>query len=616
MRAKSFLLKELGASKDYTRPIGMMEMFKFRQLATPEQLKQMKILIATDTEAAWRLLQQVTKTNLDHNQHEMVTEIDMSPSSLKKLAQGVDAMAGMEFEMIVYGFGIDDGEGEAELDFDVDERPTSIDDIITFFNGGEGNSASDLRILNRKLTADFEEWVSDYLEEEWVKNGKEHLAEFLADDFDEETTIEDAKEELGDDASEDEIQEKVEELRQEWIDSEWDRRGRNYDRARDDWFESQDREDLQSDWLRDQGIRTMINVYQEYDIPWPYIKFQESDLEENMDALAKRFSKVINRKVFYSTEYHGASRQPDAYSVEPDGSLEVDEPSMEAGIEFISPPLPVTEMLSDLRKVIDWAVSNNYETNESTGLHMNVSVKNYSKENLDYIKLALLLGDQHVLEVYGREANTYTKSSVQQMQRTKERASPEQMAKMFEEMRNGLSKLANKVLTASISGNKYVSINAKSSYVEFRSPGGDWLSININQLENTLLRFVVALDAACDPQKYKKEYLKKLYQLLQPKSADDIITYFSNYVSGDLPKDQLIRLVRQKQLQRNLSKGKVQGNIVYNVYVKNSPNLSVGVVADSPENAIKKAIDEVPDWSTSIKYLLVAEPISYVKPSN
>jgi Spy/CpxP family protein refolding chaperone len=49
----------------YTGNIGMMEMFKFHQIATPEQKAQMKKLLADrQTERAWSLLQSVTGVKL------------------------------------------------------------------------------------------------------------------------------------------------------------------------------------------------------------------------------------------------------------------------------------------------------------------------------------------------------------------------------------------------------------------------------------------------------------------------------------------------------------------------------------------------------------------------
>ena len=72
----------------------------------------------------------------------------------------------------------------------------------------------------------------------------------------------------------------------------------------------------------------------------------------------------------------------------------------------------VAKTVNDLDKVKKWADKHNCYTNKSTGLHINISVPDYSLEKLDYIKLALLMGDQYVLDQFGRAGNTYCKSAM------------------------------------------------------------------------------------------------------------------------------------------------------------------------------------------------------------
>jgi hypothetical protein len=76
--------------------------------------------------------------------------------------------------------------------------------------------------------------------------------------------------------------------------------------------------------------------------------------------------------------------------------------------------LPIEELLSDLNKVKAWADKTGCYTNSSTGLHINVSVPGWSGDlnQLDYVKLALLLGDEFVLDSFGRAGNTYAKSAM------------------------------------------------------------------------------------------------------------------------------------------------------------------------------------------------------------
>lgn len=92
MKSKEFLT-ELG----YKGNIGVMEMFKFMQIATPEQKALMKQLIQDKkTEEAWKLLQDVTDTKLVNEYEQGTDNSKQIFSRLKelgytKLGGGVDA---------------------------------------------------------------------------------------------------------------------------------------------------------------------------------------------------------------------------------------------------------------------------------------------------------------------------------------------------------------------------------------------------------------------------------------------------------------------------------------------------------------------------------------------
>jgi hypothetical protein len=202
-----------------------------------------------------------------------------------------------------------------------------------------------------------------------------------------------------------------------------------------------------------------------------------------------------------------------------------------AGLEFISPPLPLAEMVSDLQKVVKWAQRMGCETNESTGLHMNVSIPNYSLDKLDYVKMALFLGDEWILSQFGREGNTYCKSALSTIKQ-KAANNPDLALRAFEKLGEHMNLMASKLVH---SGNtdKYTSINTKDHYIEVRSPGGDWLNEDLGKLTSTLYRIVIALDAACDEQKYRQEYMTKFYKLMSP-MGDNVMQLFSQFKSGEL----------------------------------------------------------------------------------
>jgi hypothetical protein len=274
--------------------------------------------------------------------------------------------------------------------------------------------------------------------------------------------------------------------------------------------------------------------------------------------VADSFSAAVGRPAKTSDSYHSHKQErpgyDDFYVVEPDGSLDPDDPA-NAGLEFVSPYMPIDKMLVELNKVKQWADRNDCYTNKSTGLHINISVPNYSQDKLDYVKLALLMGDEYVLKQFGRVGNAYAKSALGKV-RDRVRDRPFEAEYLFDKMKGHMGELASKAIHSGIT-DKYTSVNTKDGHIEFRSPGGDWLNDNFSMIENTLLRFTVAMSAALDPEAYRQEYLKKLYKLLAPKGENDPLAIFAKYSAGELPKAVLKNFVRQAQLARGNKAAKI-----------------------------------------------------------
>jgi len=344
----------------------------------------------------------------------------------------------------------------------------------------------------------------------------------------------------------------------------------------------------------------MIDIDSIYDITWPHWTNVGGGGELGIDTVADEFSEMIGRPVNASSSYHGARREAGHYVVEPDSSLEADG-SGDAGLEFVSPPLTISEMISDLNKVVKWAAKTGCYTNDSTGLHINISIPDFSLDKLDYTKLALLLGDQYILDQFGRLGNSFAKSAFD-MVKTRAQQRPEDVPAMLEKMRQGLATMAGKMIHSGVT-NKYTSINTKDGYVEFRSPGGDWLgeyAADSGKIVNTLLRFVVALDAACDTEKYKEEYAKKLFQLLAGKDNmyNDSIKFFADYSTGAIPKAALKSFVRQVQLQRQSKKQPLPASSSGDekqYQVRDASGYSMLVTARNTNAAMQWARDHYPD---------------------
>ena len=465
-------------------------------------------------------------------------ELKMSPTNLSKMAKNIDARVGMEFELIVPNAEVEDEEDyESEPDYDADESfPTGPNwqrDIFDFFRGGNiQNSNRSIQRAIDELNENFYAWVDEDREEyiasaDGVARAREiALDNINQDDYDSPEALRTAMQEY--------LDENEDEIRETLIDE--------YNDDLDSKFE---------EWLEDNGISFMSDFSNEHSLEWPY--WTEPDYGSgggvSVNDVADDFSQAIGRPVNASASYHGATRQPGRYVVEPDSSLHGDEPG-DGGLEFVSPPLTVDEMLEDIDKVAAWAGRVGAYTNSSTGLHMNVSVP--GQQNLDFVKLAMFLGDNYILEQFGRQGNTYCKSILKQIVNTA-RTEPERVTEMMKQFQNGLSELASKLLHTGQT-QKYSSINNRGDWVEFRSPGGDWLGDDLSAVKNTMLRAVVATDVATKPEEFKQEYYKKLYKTLSQGQDNDVIQYFAKFAAGELPQSALKAFVRQIQGKRGVDK--------------------------------------------------------------
>jgi hypothetical protein len=205
------------------------------------------------------------------------------------------------------------------------------------------------------------------------------------------------------------------------------------------------------------------------------------------------------------------------------------------------------------------------------------------------VKLILFMGDKYVLDEFGRAANTYAASAleklrdvqtarrrgVQEQEQTRTRGQ-EKTAAAMDLMRKNLIELAARYVQDSVGQSKYTSAHIKDGYIEFRSPGGDYLSMDSGDedaLQNTMLRFARAMSLAGRPDLERKEYSKKLYKLLSGfrgaeiskptqdtkyktqvefEDQQDAMDLFAKYASGQITPDELKKQWAQQVLAREL----------------------------------------------------------------
>jgi hypothetical protein len=577
---------------------------------------------------------------------EDLLEVKMSPSALEAWANSPEAQgirAGFEAEMIFRDTKREDDEEEMEPDYDYDERPDSIEHVIDFYSNddwGYGLSGRGARALRESLYEEFQEWQEEQIGEDWDNNAEDQVRDYMetnvwGDDEEREKRIQDKIDELfpdedpepilaagagaprftrSSDQTEYEQQNELyakykeasdaayEEFETEVI-SEFESQGEYYDQAREYYYDmKRDEGDYdESDFLRDR-YGYMSEIGNSHTLDWPYWTGGGNSSYGSRDwqDIGNSLERATGMDVKVGSGYHSTTRTDDRYIIEPDGSLEPDDYE-DAGLEIVSPPMPLPQALEQLQKVIEWGNNTaDAYTNSSTGLHMGVSIP-YVGGDVDYVKLVLFMGDEYILDKFGRASNTYAASAMgklrQNMAGARNRGELTE-AKLdplgaLELVQKNLIELAARYVQNGVGTSKYTSAHIKDGYIEFRSPGGDYLSMEsrgeYDEIKNTMLRFARAMQIAGSPALERREYAKKLYKLISPGAQDDGLKLFSEYAAGTITPEQLKKQWADAVLKKELpNTGKEEWEI-YDQTKSGPESVTNTLYADDYDDAYRKA---------------------------
>lgn len=570
-----------------------------------------------------------------------VTEVKMSPGRIDQALAGMeDVRAGFEAELIFPNrLGGERGTSSEENFEDHNEDATSIGQIIRFFDQNGENTDYALNALQEKMTDDYfawrEEQVNEILATIEEQLGAENLVKSYQKMYNE--AEDSAKREIFN------IDAVLVDLDTEEALKEIARRIANPRKTLGftpkavgnannlihkffDSYLADKRRINQAPWLESEGIETMFDVYREGDVNWPFHDEVDDDDSETFslqqaETLASNLSDDLGISVEASAGYHQATRTDTGWIIEPDSSLEPDE-SEDMGTEIVSPPMPLAEAIRKMSEVLAWAKENGAYTNESTGLHVGVSFPGIGGR-VDYIKLALFLGDEYVLEKFGRDANTYCRSAVVKIKDTisdkqSDKDTADEMIGVVDLLRNGMADLATKIIRLETGHNKYTSINMKGDYIEFRSMGGDYID-KVESIIATMKRYVYAMSIAADSTTNQREYATKLYKLMSSTNAqksigvDEFYRLFSLYNSGEINKEAMIQGMYKLRIARDKAKNaQATTNYLWKVYCNWRPEIMY-ISAPTEEAANQIAQQQAPkEWDEFDKRLANAEPIKRI----
>jgi len=206
--------------------------------------------------------------------------------------------------------------------------------------------------------------------------------------------------------------------------------------------------------------------------------------------------------------------RPSQWRVINDSSIETEGTDWVAG-EVVSPVFQIGDGLEAMRAVFDWMRKRGHVTNESTGLHINLSIEGKDHEDYDFLKMILFYDEQYVAAIFDRLDNSYA----------------EQMRKhLYDEIEffNGNEPSSEMLRNPAVFDTlkrigrhfehffkKYWSIRSRHNGVfEFRSIGGADYERRFEEIRRRVANMAHVLRIGADPEMYRKAYLRKMYRLL------------------------------------------------------------------------------------------------------
>lgn len=244
------------------------------------------------------------------------------------------------------------------------------------------------------------------------------------------------------------------------------------------------------------------------------VEVNYTDESQRRLQVAQEIEEYISTPIIVHNQYHESEKDLDSWYLEPDGSIDVNDPDSDIGVELVTPVFYNTrDALESLGKLLSVIEKIGY-TNESTGLHVNISFT--TPATIQPLKLVLFMGENYIAKTFGREithfAQQHLKTILNSLIRDK------QLKQELENARaSGDVKRMESLLTQVIEG-KHRTVHFKDDYLEFRVLGGTDYHKRYNEIKSSILRFLYAMYIATNEEVERKTYLKKLVKVISQSS--------------------------------------------------------------------------------------------------
>jgi len=279
-----------------------------------------------------------------------------------------------------------------------------------------------------------------------------------------------------------------------------------------------------NDWIYDQ-YSYMSEFLNDYGYEYSDGSGDVEDVASELNTWVRDFSKFDDYPEYGD---YGDTYTTTGWAVQRDSSIDPDEG---AGAELISPVFDSPrKMLEEMKSLFEWG-DDNFGTNRSTGLHVTMSWHGepdapreddgeVKAQDLNKLKMALLLGDQYLLGEFGRLRNTYTVSQYKGLLKGAEKLKRGDFTG-FEGIEKELSKSIN---TGKMTTIHFKGVNDKDSgneLIEFRVAGGENYEQDFEKVVKAVVRYATIMKAGYDKSAYRKDYIRSLYTTLRKSTEID-----------------------------------------------------------------------------------------------
>lgn len=361
----------------------------------------------------------------------------------------------------------------------------------------------------RSMSANYNSFIDHEMDAEWEMDGEEHVIKWCEENgkFDV-----DGAGPIGDDG-------RLTEIHREIMD---DNERLAYKSTRTDRRKTTESANDFDFWIKEE-FGDNLSAIKYYDIEPSYGWADRNSIYKNDDYVPSQmeiFSEIrdsISEKLDIDDFGLRNTGDQDSWHIEPDSSISSDNGT---GAEVISKVYQVGEGIEKLQQLFAWMEENDYRTNKSTGLHINLSIIGKEHQDYDFLKMMVLFDENHTASMFNRLGNRFTLQMRNRLREVISRHVGSDASAIDGVFKNNdTSKLLPllKVLgqIASTTFDKYASVKDRGNGVfEFRGMGGTDYHTKFNEIRKKIVHMAYILKAGSDDKMFAQEYIRKVFLML------------------------------------------------------------------------------------------------------